>query len=72
VWALIEPLSEREALQAAQKTAVLSTAVTIVYRADISVKNRVRIGARVLQVESYQDLDGKKDELRMLCSEAQA
>lgn len=72
VWALVEPLSYREALQAAQNTAVLSTAITIVYRDDISVKNRIRIGPRVLQVESYQDLDGRKDELRLLCSEVQS
>jgi hypothetical protein len=30
IWGLVEPLTQREALQAAQTTAVLSTAVTIV------------------------------------------
>ncbi len=72
VWALVEPLTSREALQAQQTTAVLSTAVTIVFRSDISVKQRIRIGPRVLQIESYQDPDGRKDELRLLCSEVQA
>jgi hypothetical protein len=36
------------------------------------VKDRIRIGARTLQIESYQDLDGRQDELRLLCSEVQA
>ena len=72
VWALVEPITGREALMAVQVTAVLNTGVTIWFRNDISVKDRLRIGARVLQVESYQDPDGTKDELRLLCSEAQA
>ena len=71
-WALVEPLTQREAMQAAQVTAVLSTAITIIFRSDLSVKDRIRIGARTLQIESYQDQDGRKDELRLLCSEVQA
>lgn len=71
VWGLVEPITQRDALQATQVTAVLSSAVTIVYRSDISAKDRILIGARTLQVESYQDRDGRKDELRMLCSEIQ-
>lgn len=72
VWALLEPLTSREALQAAQTTAVLSTALTIVFRSDISVKDRIRVGDRTLQIESYQDPDGRQDELRLLCSEVQS
>lgn len=72
VAALVEPLTSREALQAAQTTAVLSTGVTIWYRNDISSKDRIRIGSRVLEVESYQDPDGSRDELRLMCSEVQS
>ncbi len=72
VWALVEPLTGREALQAAQVTAVLSTAVTIWFRDDISVTDRILLRDRTIQIESYQDPDGRRDELRLLCSEVQA
>lgn len=72
VDALIEPLTGREVLAAAQVSAVLSTAVTIVFRSDISVKDRIRVRDRVLEVESYQDPTGRRDELRLLCSEVQS
>jgi len=72
VWALIEPLSGREAINAAQLTADLSTGVTIWYRAGVSAKDRIVTGARTLEIDSVQDPTGLKDELRLLCHEAQA
>lgn len=72
LWALVEPLSGREALMAAQVTAVLSTGITIWFRDDISVKQRIVIGSRTLQIESFQDPTGMRDELRLLCSEVLA
>lgn len=71
VWALVEPLTSREGIAAQQVTAVLSTAVTIWFRDDISVKDRICLRDRTLQVESYQDPTGRRDELRLLCSEVQ-
>ena len=72
VWALVEPLTSREALAAQQVTAVLSTAVTIWFRDDISVKDRICLRDRTLHIESYQDPTGRRDELRLLCSEVQS
>jgi SPP1 family predicted phage head-tail adaptor len=72
VWARVEPLTYRETLQATQVTAVLSTGVTIWYRSDIAANQRIRLRDRVLQIESYQDPTGLRDELRLLCSEVQA
>lgn len=72
VWALVEPLSGREALNAAQVTATYSTGVTIWYRADVSVKQRLVVEGRTLQIDSVQDPTGLKDELRLLCTEVQA
>lgn len=57
---------------AAQVTAVLSTGITIWFRDDISVKQRIVIGSRTLQIESFQDPTGMRDELRLLCSEVLA
>lgn len=72
VWALVEPLSSREALMAKQLTAVLNVALTLHYRSDLSVTDRILIGARVLHISSYQDPTGRRAELRVLCSEVQS
>ncbi len=78
-WALrgvedicLEALTAREALQAASLNAVLASAATMNYRSDLSVTDRLRIGLRLLQVEAFQDPDGRKDDLRLLLSEVQS
>lgn len=72
VWANVLPLSGSEAMTAAQLTAGLTTGVTIRHRTDVSAKDRILFGSRVLQIESYEDPDGKKRFLRLLCSEVQS
>lgn len=72
VWAAVESISGREALIAGQMNAALTTTVTIRHRSDISVKQRILFGARTLQIENYQDPDGRKVWTKMLCSEVQA
>jgi SPP1 family predicted phage head-tail adaptor len=71
VFAHERPLNGTEALRAAQVTAVLSTVLEIWHRTDISVKDRVLIGSRVLQIESYADPDDTRTELYLTCSEIQ-
>ena len=70
--ALVEPLSGREALQASQLTAVVSTGLTIWFRSDVSVKDRILVGSRTLEIESVFDPTGLREELRVLCSEVAA
>jgi len=65
------PLDGREALLAAQVTAVLSSVLEIWFRDDVSVKDRVLIGTRVLQIESYRDPKNDRVELYLFCSEIQ-
>lgn len=72
VWALVEPLSSTEALQAKALTATLNVALTLHYRADLSITDRILIGARVLHIASYHDPTGRHAELRVLCSEVQS
>lgn len=72
VWALVEPLTSREAVMAKELTAVLNVALTMHYRSDLSISDRILIGARVLHVSSYQDQTGRRAELRVLCSEVQS
>jgi len=66
------PLTGREALLAAQVTAVLSSVWEIWYRDDISVKDRIRFKTRVIEIESFQDPTDSRDELHLFCSEVQA
>ena len=71
VQAREEALSSSEALLAKQVTAVLHTAWTIPYRTDISVTDRLVLGARQMQITSYQDVDARHAELRLLAAETQ-
>jgi SPP1 family predicted phage head-tail adaptor len=71
VWANERPLNGREALLAAQVTAVLSTVWEIWFRSDISAKDRILDGARIVEIESYYDPDGRSRELYLVCSEVQ-
>jgi SPP1 family predicted phage head-tail adaptor len=84
-WSLIEPLSGTEAQIASQMSSVLTTGVTMPFREDISVKDRLTtgtvtditdtvtdrrsLGTRFLEIESVQDPTGRREELRLLCSE---
>lgn len=67
-----EGLSSKEALLAKTLTAVLLSAWTIPMRPDISVTDRLVCGARVIQLSSYQDVEGKHAELRLLGAETQS
>ncbi len=71
-WALVEPMTGAEAQMAAQMTATLTTGVTIPFRTDVSVQDRIVLGSRTLQVESVQDPTARREELRLLCAEVQA
>lgn len=72
VWASIEPISYREALQAAAVTSALQSAITIWYRSDLAITDRIVLGSRIFQITSYQDPSGQQVQLRMVCTEAQA
>lgn len=71
VMAHERPLNGREALYAAQLTAVLSSVWEIWFRDDISVKDRIKFKARTIEIESYQDPDDTRSELYLFCSEVQ-
>ena len=71
VQAREEALTNTETLLAKQLTAVLHTAWTIPLRADISVTDRLVCGARQIQLSSYQDVENKHAELRLLGAETQ-
>jgi SPP1 family predicted phage head-tail adaptor len=72
VWAHERPLTGTEALGAAQVQAVLSSVWEIWHRTDISVKDRIRFQARIVDIESVIDPTDTREELHLLCSEVQA
>lgn len=72
VWAHERPLTGKEALYAAQLSAVLASVWEIWYRLDISVKDRIRYRARVMEIEAFIDPADERDELYLFCSEIQA
>lgn len=72
VYAHERPLNGAEALRTAQVTAVLSSVWEIWFRDDISVKDRIRFKARVVEIEAFIDPTDRRDELHLFCSEVQA
>jgi len=66
------PLTGREALLAAQVTAVLSSVWELWFRDDISVKDRLIFRTRTVEIESVIDPTDTRDELHLFCSEVQA
>lgn len=72
VAAHARPLTGAEALRAAQVTAVLSSVWEIWWRSDISVKDRIRSGTRIVEIEAVYDPTDERDELYLICSEVQA
>ncbi len=72
VWAHERPLSGREAMQAAQLTAVLSSVWEIWFRDDISVTDRILYKTRVVDIEAVVDPTGTRDELALTGVEVQA
>jgi SPP1 family predicted phage head-tail adaptor len=72
VYAHERPLNGREALQAAQTTAVLSSVWEIWWRSDISVKDRIRFKTRVVEIEAFIDPTDTREELHLFCSEVQS
>lgn len=72
VWAHERPLTGRESLAAGQVVASLSSVWEVNYRSDISVKDRLVFGSRVLQIESVIDPTDTRQELHLTCSEGQA
>ena len=70
--ASIEPLNYAERLQAAAITSTLQSAITLLYRTDLSITDRILHAGRTFQIQSYQDPSGQQFVLRLICAEVQA
>ena len=71
-YGCVEALSGSEARQAEQLTGVLTTGITIPYRTDLSVKDRIVFGSRTLEIQAIQDMTGRHEDLRLMVVEVQA
>lgn len=72
VWAAIEPMSFREQIAASALQSQLSTVVTVWYRTDIAVTDRILHMGRTFQVQSIQDPTGSQIVLQLMCEEVQS
>lgn len=69
VWASVEPLSGREYFYSQQIKADITHRVKLRYRADITVKMRIKHRNRNLAIESILDKKERREELEILCRE---
>lgn len=72
IWASIAPISQSEAIRAGAVTSVLLSAITIWYRTDLDVTDRIILGARTFRILSIQDPSGNQVALRLIVAEVQA
>lgn len=70
VWASVEDLSSKEALRDTAFTASITTKLTLRYRDDITVGQRVDDRGRILEVAAPPiDVEGRGREITLLCKE---
>lgn len=69
LWAQEDQLSYVESIRASTATAERTTAWVIPFRDDVSVKDRITVGSRTLQVLSVANTDGRRIQTRLVCTE---
>ena len=69
VWASYEPLSGRETIQARIAMSEATCRWRIRYYPGLTPRHRVMWGARVFDINSVADVDGRHDEMELLCTE---
>jgi head-tail adaptor len=70
-WVCEEALNASETQQAAQLTGVYVTALSMPFRSDLLIKDRVVLGDRTLEIQGIP-YNPRRDETRVLCAEVQA
>lgn len=69
VWAQIEPMSSRELMEASQRGTNETHKVTLRYRDDLTTKERVKFGTRVLNIGSLVNVGERNRTLVLMCEE---
>jgi len=69
IWAMIEPRSGKEVIEADRLSGSRKLDVTIRYREDAAPQMRFRFGDRVLDIRAVLDEDGRRRFLKCDCEE---
>jgi len=69
-WASIEPISGKEGEVSGRISATVLHLITLRYMAGITPVHRVAYGARLFDINSVIDTDGRHIELQLFCYEA--
>lgn len=70
-WAMVEPLTGSERLQAGAETSTLTHRVTIRYRADFGPSFRLLWRRRVLEIHTLASPDARREWLVLDCTQTQ-
>jgi len=71
-WCGPVQMNAAESMRAQMVTSELSTVLVTDFRTDVSVKDRMVLGARTVQIENYQDRAGDRRDLHLTVTEVQA
>jgi SPP1 family predicted phage head-tail adaptor len=69
VWASVRPLSSAQRLAADSAQSLVTHAVTLRWRADVTGAMRLRDGPRIFEILSIADAEGEKRRLVCRCRE---
>ena len=69
VWGSVSPLSGRELFQAQQVRPDVTHQVVIRGKVTLTPKQRLKLGDRILHIEAVFDIDERRIEKRVLCTE---
>lgn len=71
VWAKVEDLSGRDYIQAQMlgEASLVTTRITIRWRADVDPHMRVKAGNRVFDIKAVLDPDGRRRVMQIMCAE---
>jgi len=70
VWADVQPLSGKEYFDAQQVNAEVTVRIRIRYRTGVKPEMRVVFGSRVFDIQAVINVDGRNQELQLMCKEA--
>lgn len=65
VWAGMRPTKGLEIIAGGQVRSEIPTEFVLRFRKDLTMKDRFRLGNRYFQIESINDVDGRRRELRV-------
>ena len=71
VWASIRPLSGNERAAQAQAQTEISHDIRIRYHKVVKPQHRISYGDRVFEINAVIDVEERKRELQLMCTEAQ-